>query len=221
LHVNHDNCLPRSELEIPFEATPKEVPALRRITRMHLTHWGLPEVVYTAQLCVSELVTNVIEHVGVGVSATLAVSMSGTNLRLEVRDPSVDELPSLGRAGVEAEGGRGLALVDAMSERWGVCLTSTGKTTWCELPTALTSPHGHVPDERVSRADELLTVYGAQCRCSADCGGVGLVQAAEGAVSLIADLLHWIRAHGLDPEATLGKAQASFEAISVGWCDEA
>lgn len=214
--MNHDNCLRRSELEIPFEATPREVPALRRIMRQHLTHWGLLGVLAPAQLCVSELVTNVIKHVGIGVPATLAVSMKGTNLHLEVQDPSVDQLPTLGQAEAEAEGGRGLALIDAMSEKWGVRLTSTGKATWCQLATALTSPNGHVHDHHVSRADELLTLYGSRVRCSADSAGSVVSQTAEGAVELIADLLHWIQAHGLDPENMLGKAQARFDDLSVG-----
>ncbi|MFE9019117.1 ATP-binding protein [Streptomyces sp. NPDC007808] len=214
--MDHDNCLPRPALEVPFDATPREVPALRRVMRQHLSHWGLLHVLDPAQLCVSELVTNVIRHVGTGVPASLAVSMKGTNLRLEVEDPFIDELPTLGRAETEAEGGRGLALIDAMSEEWGVRLTSAGKVTWCELATELTSPHGHVRDHRVSRADELLTSYGSQGSLSADSVGSAVSQAAEGAVNLIADVLHWVQAHGLDPEITLERAQICFDSASVG-----
>ncbi|MDX3383599.1 ATP-binding protein [Streptomyces niveiscabiei] len=214
--MDHDNCLPRSELRIPFEATPREVPALRRILRQHLTHWGLLGVAEPALLCVSELVTNVIKHVGVGVSGLLAVSMSDTNLRLEVQDPSVDKLPALpGRVEDESEGGRGLALIDMMCEKWGVRLTEAGKVTWCELATALTSPHGHVRDHHVSRADELLTSYSARTPRYVGTVETSVVRSAEEAVRIIADLLHWIRAHGLDPESTLEKAQECFEGAAL------
>ncbi|MFF9670200.1 ATP-binding protein [Streptomyces eurythermus] len=213
--MNHDNCLPRSELRVPFAAEPREVPALRRIIRQHLAHWGLLGVAEAAQLCVSELATNVIRHVGVGVRATLVVSMEGTNLRLEVRDPSMDQLPTSVRTEGQEEGGRGLALVDAMSEKWGVSLRADGKATWCELATTLTSPHGHVPDHRVSRADKLLTTYGQQVCCSLDLSDSPLARAAEDAVRLIADLLHWVEAHGLDPETILDRVQACFDRASA------
>ncbi|WP_317936603.1 ATP-binding protein [Streptomyces cellostaticus] len=197
-------------------ATPREVPALRRIMRSHLTHWGLLGVLEQAQLCVSELVTNVIKHVGVGVPATLAVSMNGTNLHLEVQDPGMGQLPTLGRAEADSEGGRGLALIDAVSECWGVRLGVEGKVTWCELATALTSPHGHIRDHRVSRADGMLTSYGVPVACPAEAGGLAADRAAERAVDLIADLLLWIQAHGLDPETTLERAQERFEAAAPG-----
>ncbi|MFF4753116.1 ATP-binding protein [Streptomyces sp. NPDC002514] len=213
--MNHDSCLPRSELQVSFIALPNEVPALRRILRQHLTHWGLLGVVEPAQLCVSELATNVIKHVGVGTQARLVVSMEGTNLRLEVQDPFLGKLPEQTSAEGEDEGGRGLALVDAISEKWGVRLTPRWKGTWCELATMLTSPHGHVSDHRVSRADELLTVYGKQICRSVMSDSPSVLQTAKEAVGLIADLLHWVQAHGLDPEDTLESAQVRFEEISA------
>jgi anti-sigma regulatory factor (Ser/Thr protein kinase) len=213
--MTHDNCLTRTEWDVSFAAEPREVPALRRIMRLHLLHWGLPNVIETAQLCVTELVSNVIKHVGVGAPTTLAVSMNGTNLRLEVRDPVADELPTVVPFAAEAEGGRGLAIIDTVAENWGVCLTSSGKTTWCELATALTSPHGHVRDHRVQRADALLVSYSAEVARFTGAGDSLVSQATEGAVNLIADLLHWLEAHGLDPEAELDRALASFEAVSA------
>ncbi|MER6528423.1 ATP-binding protein [Streptomyces sp. NPDC001508] len=212
--MNHDNCLPRSELQIPFEARPNEVPALRRIIRQHLGHWGLIGMVEPAQLCVSELATNVIKHVGFGVSATLAVSMAGTNLRLEVQDPFANQLPMAVQSDDHAEDGRGLTLIDAVSERWGVRLISEGKAIWCELVTTLTTPHGHISDRRVSRADELLTAYGKQVCCPGSPGVPPVVEGGDGAVGLIADLLHWVAAHGLDPDSILDQAQSCFKAAS-------
>ncbi|MBC2904972.1 ATP-binding protein [Streptomyces cupreus] len=214
--MNHDNCVPRKEWEVPFRATPREVPALRRITRLHLTHWGLLDVLENAQLCVSELATNVVKHVGLGAPAVLAVCMNGTKLHLEVQDPYADAVPILECAGTQDEGGRGLELIDAMSERWGVRRTSTGKATWCELATALTSPHGHVQDHRVSRADELLSSYDANAACFMRAGVATLDQAAKCAARLIVDLLCWTQAHGLDPGSLLEEAQESFEVASIG-----
>lgn len=71
-------CMPRKPWDLAFLAEPEEVAALRRLVRIHLGLWGLHELVDAAQLCVSELVSNVITHVGPGTPTTLAVSMKGT-----------------------------------------------------------------------------------------------------------------------------------------------
>ncbi|MFE7121937.1 ATP-binding protein, partial [Streptomyces sp. NPDC057654] len=118
MDIDHDSL--RRAWEIAFLAEPQEVAALRRIIRMHLTTWDLPALIDVAQLCVSELVTNVITHVGPGTPTTLALSMNGPNLRLEVRDPDSRALPTLLAATPTSEHGRGLGLVSAVTERWGV-----------------------------------------------------------------------------------------------------
>ena len=64
----------RKPWDLDFTAEPEEVAALRRLMRLHLGVWGLHEVTDAAQLCVSELVSNIITHVGAGTPATLAVS---------------------------------------------------------------------------------------------------------------------------------------------------
>jgi anti-sigma regulatory factor (Ser/Thr protein kinase) len=132
--------------DLVFTAEPEEVAVLRRVMRLHLDIWGLHDVNDDAQLCLSELVSNVIRHVGRGTPATLAVSMRGTRLRIEVHDPDTRALPTLISADFEAEVGRGMALVDAIADRWGVVLHAERKVTWCEIPT------GHPRDrEALSR----------------------------------------------------------------------
>ena len=143
----------RKPWDLAFTAEPTEVAALRRAMRMHLGIWGLHEVSDEAQLCVSELASNVITHVGWGTPATLAVSMNGMHLRIEVHDPDTRALPTLLDADIDSEGGRGMALVDAVAARWGVQLRPDRKVTWCELATGLTSPNGHVDGPGVQRAE--------------------------------------------------------------------
>ncbi|MGW1490734.1 ATP-binding protein [Streptomyces sp. NPDC002402] len=207
----------RKSWELPFLAEPEEVAGLRRVIRLHLNHWGLVGAVEAAQLCVSELVANVITHVGAGTPTTLAVSMNGTHLRLEVQDPDARALPTLLAALPDEEAGRGLSLVDKVADRWGVVLTASGKTTWVELATELSAPNGHVSDQRVSKAEAVLALYAdteALHRRSAS--PVSLAVAEEVSVHLIADLLHWLRAHGRDPDAALDRAQDHFEARPRG-----
>lgn len=203
----------RSSWELPFLAEPEEVAGLRRIMRLHLNHWGLLGPVEAAQLCVSELVANVIRHVGAGTPTTLAVSMNGTHLRLEVRDPDARALPTLLSALPDEVAGRGLALVDAVADRWGVIPTVSGKTTWVELATDLSAADGHVSDPRVSKAETVLALYGdAEAPGKGGTSRLSLAVAEETSVDLIASLLHWLRAHGCDPDEVMDRAQDHFEA---------
>ncbi|GGZ74710.1 ATP-binding protein [Streptomyces bluensis] len=207
----------RKPWDLAFTAEPEEVAGLRRIMRLHLGLWGLHDVTDSAQLCVSELVSNVIAHVGPGTPATLAVSITGTYLRIEVHDPDTRALPTLVDAAVDCEGGRGMALVDALADRWGVQLHPDRKVTWCELATALTSPTGHVGGPGVRRAETLLDIYATtKLVCNSNSGRLSTAVAEEAVVDVITDFLHWLRAHGCDVDEVLDHAQMHFEAELSG-----
>ncbi|QIY71299.1 ATP-binding protein [Streptomyces sp. RLB1-33] len=210
-------CMPRKPWDLAFTAEPQEVAALRRIMRLHLGVWGLHEAIDAAQLCVSEMVSNVITHVGPGTPTTLAVSMNGTHLRIEVHDPDTRALPTLLEAGTDSEGGRGMALVDTIADRWGVQLQADRKVTWCELRTGLDSPNGHSGGAHVARAEAVLDLYGmADARRRMSPTVLSLALAEDSAIDLISDLLHWLRAHGGDADAALDSAQMRFEAETEG-----
>ncbi|MGW3497184.1 ATP-binding protein [Streptomyces sp. NPDC001020] len=203
----------RKPWDLAFTAEPAEVAALRRVMRLHLGIWGLHDLTGQAQLCVSELVTNVITHVGHGTPATLAVSMSGTHLRIEVSDPDTRALPTLVDADSDAETGRGMALLDAVADRWGVQLHPDRKVTWCELATPLTSPHGHVGGAGVTRAEALLGLYKQTRRPSEPRSSkLSTLIAQETVIDVLTDLLHWLRAHGWDADDVVDRAQTRFEA---------
>ncbi|MFE3180867.1 ATP-binding protein [Streptomyces violascens] len=206
-------CMRRKPWDLPFIAEPCELGGLRRVLRLHLYLWGIPEVVEAAQMCVTELVTNIINHVGPGTPANLAVSMSDTRLRIEVHDPNTRALPTLLAPHDLDEGGRGMAIVDAIALCWGVILRADSKVVWCELATDLTTVGGHVGSPRVARAEQHLSQYNAvrQLR-SSGLGRLGVAVAEETAIDLIVDLLHWLRAHGCDADDALVRAQMHFEA---------
>jgi len=207
----------RKPWDLAFTAEPEEVAALRRIMRLHLGVWGLHDVTDEAQLCVSELVSNVITHVGLGTPVTLSVSVRGTYLRIEVHDPDTRALPTLLDAGSDSEGGRGIALVGAVADNWGVQLLADRKVTWCELATGLSSANGHCGGVRVTRAESLLGLYGAaHLPGTATRSTLSVAVAEETAIDVIADLLHWLRAHGCDPDEVLDRAQIHYEAEASG-----
>src|SRR3954451_4627369 len=89
----------------------------------------------TLVLLVSELVTNAVVHTGC--PAVLRLSLPGVaaesaTVRLEVADTS-DRAPVPRCVDGEATGGRGLALVDGLADRWGWNADGAGKRIWCEL----------------------------------------------------------------------------------------
>ena len=89
-----------------------------------------PQAVETAVLLVTELVSNAIEHGGG--YALVDADVDRTRLRVCVRD-SDPRLPSAQLAAIDAERGRGLLLVDALSSRWGAAPRDDGKVVWFEL----------------------------------------------------------------------------------------
>lgn len=203
----------RKPWDLHFLAEPEEVAGLRRVLRIHLELWGLDELIGAAQLCVSELVSNVITHVGPGTPTTLAVSMKGTHLRIEVHDPDTRALPTLLDEDVTSESGRGMELVTCTADRWGVQLFADQKVTWCELSTGLTSPNGHVAAPGVTRAEALLGFYSvAERPAEPQQSRLSAALAEETVIDVITDFLHWLRAHGCDEEEILDRAQTRFEA---------
>lgn len=107
---------------------------IRRIVRSLLAEWELAELSDAVELGVTELVANVVRHVPDRRCALLVLRLGdGSGVRVEVAD-GVPELPRpAGRLALEAEGGRGLVLLDAVADTWGVGPRSGGgKTVWFE-----------------------------------------------------------------------------------------
>ncbi|MFE4590223.1 ATP-binding protein [Streptomyces laurentii] len=95
--------------------------------------WGLEELADTARLLVSELVTNAVAHtdsrrIGVAVTRT-----TETTVRITVLDAGRTRVPVTRPSGDDEESGRGLFLVAALVDRWGIEYVTTGKRVWCEL----------------------------------------------------------------------------------------
>jgi anti-sigma regulatory factor (Ser/Thr protein kinase) len=109
---------------------PSVAAARRFVAAAMRRHEAQPEMIDTACLLTSELVTNALVHAGSRVE--LAVSTLGRGIRVEVGDAS--RATAQPRAiGAEAVAGRGLHIVEAMSSRWGTNAAGAGKRVWFEL----------------------------------------------------------------------------------------
>ncbi|MET9239318.1 ATP-binding protein [Nonomuraea sp. NPDC003709] len=103
----------------------------RRLTRDKLTDWGFDDQIEVAELLVSELVANALDHAHGQVH--LGFSAENGLLRCEVEDEN-PQLPTMRTVDLDAERGRGLFLVDTLSGSWGGTPTPRGKAIWFELP---------------------------------------------------------------------------------------
>ncbi|MFF7122401.1 MULTISPECIES: SpoIIE family protein phosphatase [unclassified Streptomyces] len=111
-------------------ADPALVAPIRKQVLEQLERWSLSEVGFTAELVVSELVTNAIRYGAHPIR--LRLIHDPVTLIVEVSDTS-HTAPHLRRAKTFDEGGRGLLLVAQLTQRWGSRHTAEGKTIWAEL----------------------------------------------------------------------------------------
>jgi hypothetical protein len=102
----------------------------RRLVTAQLSDWDLADLADTAELLVSEVVTNALRHTRGPLRLNLRVRDS--RLACEVEDTeSAGPLRSV--VDTDAEGGRGTELLDLLADAWGNTETATGKTIWFEL----------------------------------------------------------------------------------------
>ncbi|MFD0290733.1 ATP-binding protein [Streptomyces sp. NPDC127118] len=146
-------------IAVDLLAVPKAVPEMRRTLRERCEGVDSPDLL----LCVSELLTNVIVHLGEGTPVTLRGSGTRTGrVRVELSDPEPCAWPTLRTAAGGDESGRGLVLVDALALRWGIEQRPYGKTVWCELrapgPLLAEGRAGEGGQRRVSGVSESTRV---------------------------------------------------------------
>ncbi|MEU9479269.1 ATP-binding protein [Streptomyces sp. NPDC048191] len=130
--------IPARQFCVPLSSTRRGARLGRLLATEQLRAWGLP--LDPARLIVAELTANAALHGRVpGRSFRLALSVTAPRrLCIEVTDTRGDHLPARRTAaGVPAESGYGLLLVEELADRWGVRHGPVPcKTVWVELDLA-------------------------------------------------------------------------------------
>ncbi|MYW19631.1 ATP-binding protein [Streptomyces sp. SID2955] len=113
----------------------RHVPTARQRLRKVLADWGVcAELADTVTLLANELVTNAVTHCRVSCAQVrITLTLRGPQLVLEVSDPDRDTLPRPHDCGPDAEGGRGLALVEALADAWGCRQEPYTKCVWARF----------------------------------------------------------------------------------------
>lgn len=126
----------REGFELPAHTS--SVARARAHAAGQLRRWGFPEDLgHTAQLVISEFFTNAVLHTNSG-RVHCSLRLSGRRLRIEVSDEGTERCsPTEREATTDEVNGRGLQLVGALAESWGVSAADPrcGRVVWAELGT--------------------------------------------------------------------------------------
>lgn len=120
----------RRELALPADPTaPRRARALLQDAA---AEWGIDDDLHQdAAMVATELVANAVDHART--TSTFTVGLDGTGLHVAVRDGRADRTPRPRPVDPTAPRGRGLQMVDALTESWGVTVHADGKTVWAVL----------------------------------------------------------------------------------------
>lgn len=132
----------RRHCVVELQALPARIGQIRRIVSAQLRHWQLDPLIDRAALGVTELLSNVHRHALPDKTCTVEIEFRLGRLTVSVID-SDPRLPVLREAALDALDtldtcGRGLALVEAVSEAWGARhqTDGPGKVVWFSLTAA-------------------------------------------------------------------------------------
>lgn len=131
-----------TERSITLAAELRSVTVARHFARDVVIAWELEQFVDDVQLGTSELVANAVRHAGTELTLTLRRDHM---LTVEVRDGHpVLHQPFSPHLDLTAESGRGLQIVAAISDDWGIASVPAGKSIWFSMT---------LPERRNSDAD--------------------------------------------------------------------
>ncbi|MFI1484723.1 ATP-binding protein [Streptomyces sp. NPDC020747] len=146
--MNQETARPQPQLDctvrnfsVLLSPTPRGARLARLLATEQLRAWGLP--LEAASHIVAELANNAATHGRVvGRDFRLTLYVIGGILRIEVTDTRGDQpVPCHQHLTPTAESGRGLVIVEALADRWGVIAgPPPRKTVWAEIGPAVTGP---------------------------------------------------------------------------------
>jgi anti-sigma regulatory factor (Ser/Thr protein kinase) len=179
---------------------------LRGLLRTRLSNEGCTHLSSCAELLLTELVTNALRHT-TGPKILVRVALRAGKCWIGVND-GCPRLPQPRDAGPHSETGRGLFLVGAMADSWGV--SPDGKTTWCTLSSAEDVPET-VPVVDIVKQAKVPVTHSSYAGGSARIAGrtlltrMGWSGPQNTAVDVLYVLVQNAVQHGL-PKKSVGKS---------------
>lgn len=112
---------------------PTSAAEARQLVDRTLREWGCDDLLESARLIVTELVSNAVRHSHSPDAINLTIELHRGVVRISLEDVGSDGLIEVVRTDVTSERGRGLRLVEGLSDSWGVDRRDHHKTVWAEL----------------------------------------------------------------------------------------
>jgi anti-sigma regulatory factor (Ser/Thr protein kinase) len=124
-----------SVLLLPFAASSVGV-ARRQLMSDLIEAEVYDSAVCDVALVISELFSNALRHAAPLPEAKIRVAwrIDQASVRVSVSDGGGPTVPELGEPAQGATGGRGLRIVERLSNRWGTSTSEDGTTVWAEVP---------------------------------------------------------------------------------------
>jgi anti-sigma regulatory factor (Ser/Thr protein kinase) len=119
------------ETHVEFDGAPASVAQARLFAHDVLEASGAIDDEWPVALVVSELATNAVVHAGT--PYVVSIAHDASHIRVAVTDRRPLARASMRQLSNEATTGRGLRLVQALGQAWGVDQDDAAKTVWCEL----------------------------------------------------------------------------------------
>ncbi|MEV6792938.1 ATP-binding protein [Streptomyces sp. NPDC051320] len=127
---------PARHCAVELQALPSRIGQVRRIVSAQLRYWHLDPLIDQAALGVTELLTNVHRHAEPDKLCTVEMDLLLDRLTVSVRDHD-PRIPTVSTADQLATCGRGLSMIAAVSESWGIRPQGdAGKVVWFTLPAS-------------------------------------------------------------------------------------
>lgn len=158
-----------------FSGESSSVSDARRFVRRTLEGWAADEHDHAAALIVTELATNSLLHARGGFA--VEVSHSEQGIRIGVSDAS-RRSPMAKSHSPESTTGRGLQLVTAYAESWGVDRRADGKTVWAVLRTGPDAARRGVTEESAASGGALGGTFGLGEGAGEEAAGTSFARAA-------------------------------------------
>lgn len=108
------------------------MPQARTMVAESCRKWGLTDLILPAELIMSELVSNAVQHAGTDLAASVVLRRELLHLTVSDGDPTPPR-KSPGYPPIGALSGRGLLLVDEFAAGWGCLPIEGGKVVWATL----------------------------------------------------------------------------------------
>lgn len=144
-----------SSAGVSLPGAASSVPAARRFAESIIASWGHPDVAWTAAQVVSELATNVAIHARTAFHVN--ISADAERVRIEVVDTSPASVQPRAYSST-ATTGRGLRMVAALADSWGVDRNGPAKTVWAHLSLSIGARDAG--DDTEADVDALLLSFG-------------------------------------------------------------